>query len=547
MKVTKLNKVKRFVVTSIVATLLMTGQNLLHAEEVERLYISDTILKRENEKIPLSIHRIDGNNYVPLVAIINSFGLRAEFDSDRGIVVLHADSNLDAEREFYNFLNSTEYTILESEHLIEFSGNVFEVPETKLVNGHNFVPVSALSWLFGHAVLLDRIPNTVLMTRDYFLMIEPEILEGYRDFIGDNIVDFSVDNMEALSSIIDFENYSAFLVGEGHAVSANSDIKLNFIKFLNQNYGVRHIIDEVGYFSSIMKNRFLETGDESIIHEYLETFKGTFSYTKEVYDFYMNLYEYNQTLPESERIILHGIDVGHGWESGIKIVLGILLEQNSEMPEEVKRAYDIIAKADISQSELGVLINSIDENKDIFQEYLGNDYIDFKFALRSIWQGMVYAETQNNLSARVLFIGENMRDVHTEFEIDKFFGMFGGLHTVLNSTTVEGIKNLAHFLNTEFSPTQNKVLSIRSIYVDSYYRNAQTGSSYSLSNGDNDALTLKMTMNNILDEAVSGNLAIVPTGNIASGEGFLSDASQYLLVVKGSPASTQYLSSANER
>lgn len=364
-------------------------------------------------------------------------------------------------------------------------------------------------------------------------MIGRSALEEYTQFIQENTVNFPLNDIGGLNDIINFENYFAFLVGEGHAVSSNTDVMLAFIKFLNQNYGVRHIIVEIGYCDTILKNEFLETGDISILHEFMDSTRDTLAYTREMYYFYINLFEYNQTLPENERIILHGIDVQHNWRSGLGIIRG-LLEQYGEMSTEVQSAYNTISKADLTHEDLRTLISSIDENNYAFQEHLGEDYIDFRLGLRSIWQAMVFQQTGDH-AIRVPFIVENVQNIHAEFEIDKFFGMFGGFHTNLTGMAGES-KNMAHFLNTEFEPTKNSVLSIMSIYVNSYHMDQFTGNSVLVDIG----LTLGITMNAILDEAISGDFAVTPTGNISFGAGFLSDMYQYILVVRNSPASTRY-------
>lgn len=522
-----------FLLATILLSIFISNFNIVSAREIPNVLKSDTMLYLEDNKIPITVYKIENKDYVPLVSIINFFGMEADFDNHHQIVITQNET-INVQKEFYNFIDEGQHTIQNSTHTMEFYGNRFSVPDLKLVDNYNFIPVSELADFFGYQLLYDKIPNAVVMSNDYFYSLDKETLVKYSQYMKENKIDFTLDDdMDALKAI-DFENYNVYLLGENHAIDKNADMKLNFIKFLYKNYGVRYIIDESGYCDTIMLNRFLQTGDTSILEKIIESFKRTFSYTKENYDFYIKLYEFNQSLPENEKIVIVGIDVQHNWKNGLNVIK-LLTDESKEMPDIVKSVFDTINKEGLNHDEMKSVLDIVDKNEFQFKQYFGENYLDFYFGIRSIWQSMEFY-VEEDFSLRERFIHENISDLYAMFDMQKCFGMFGGAHTMLNGTFDED-KNLAQYLNTEFEPARNKVLSIMCMYENSCYMDKYTGASISV------YPNYGKTLNKVLAEAVIGDYGICPVGEIKFyDDSTLSDMFQYMLCVKNSPASTPFRS-----
>lgn len=519
-----------FLLAIIILSILISNLNVVLANEILNVSKSDTLLYLEDDKIPITVYKIENKEYVPLVSIINFFGMKTHFDNNNNQIIITQDETINTQKEFYDFINPGQHTVQSSTHTMEFYGNQFSVPDLKLIDNYNFIPVSELPDFFGYQLLYDKIPNAVVMSNDYFYTLDNEALTKYSQYIKENKIDFTSDDMESLKAI-DFENYNVYLLGENHAISKNTDIKLNFIKFLHKNYGVRYMIDESGYCDTIMLNRFLQTGDTSILEKKIESFKHTFSYTKEIYDFYIKLYEFNQTLPENEKIIMIGIDVQHNWKNGLNIIK-LLIDKNKEMPDVVKSVFDTINTEELNHNEMKSVLDIVNKNESQFKQYFGDNYLDFYFGLRSIWQSMEFY-VDDDFSLRERFIHENISDLYTMLDMDKCFGMFGGAHTMLNGTFDED-KNLAQYLNTEFEPTSNQVLSIMCMYENSYYMDKYTGSALPVTPNFGNRL------NKIFAEAVTSDYGICPAGEISFEDGMLSEIFQYMICIKNSPASTPF-------
>lgn len=517
---------------AIMVSLLTSSMNIALANTNPSFSKSNTLLYFEDKKIPATVYQIDSIDYVPFAAVINSFGMKAHLNNENNVLVITQDETLNTEKEFYDMIDNGQHIIEDSPHTMEFYGNSFRIDDVKLVDGYNLIPVSALGDLFGYQLLYDRVPNAVVMTDDSFYGLDEETYSLYSRYMQENTIPFTLDNLDSLKSI-HFENYNVYLLGENHAIGKNTDIRLSFMKFLHENYGVRYLIDESGYCDAMLFNLYLETGDASMLQEIIESVKGTFGYTKELEAFYKNLYTYNKTLPDNEKIIMIGIDVQHNWEEGLEI-LQLLVEENKEkpVPDTVQSVLEIMKQEEHTAEEIKAALTIMDENKPEFEQYFADKYFDFYYGMRSVWQSLEFYK-EHDFSVRERFIHENIRDYYTALDMDKCFGMFGGAHTMLDGMMGED-KNLAQYLNTEFAPTQNKVLSIMCMYENSYYMDKRTGEAMPV------VPNYGKRLNQTLAAATTGNYGICPTDTIQLGNDALSDMFQYMLCIKDSPAATPY-------
>ena len=357
----------------------------------------------------------------------------------------------------------------------------------------------------------------------------------YRQQMEPYAVNFSPDDMSPLDTL-DLKDYRVFLIGESHAVGKNAEIKLSFFKYLNQRLGVRYIIEEAGYCNTIAINQFLQTGEAVLISELIESYKGTFGYTNERYAYYSELYKYNQTLPEGEKIVVIGIDVQHHTQYGITLLRAFAGE--GEMSEPVRDVFDILSADEPTLEQIDSALNTLEANKAAFQTYLGAGYFDFYYGLRAVWQAFVYYTggtgfEKASFSVRESFICDNFRDLYADLGIGSCFGMFGFKHVILNGRFGAN-KVLGNYLNTEVEATRDQVLSIMCIYQNCYYMDLASGLSVP------EPSQYGYTFGNALAETVSGDYGICPSGTLSIGDRVLSDEFQYMLCVKNSPAFSMF-------
>lgn len=359
------------------------------------------------------------------------------------------------------------------------------------------------------------------------------LAEIYKEYISKNAAELSLDTMDSDLKRIDFENYNTIFIGESHGVGRNDSVKMSFLKYLNQNFKIRYLIEESGYCGSIIINQFLQTGNEELIIDLMNSHEKTYSYSNEKYNFYIDLYQYNQSLPEKEKIKVIGIDIQHNVAYGRK-VLSSMEHHNKEKPDAVQKVFDLITSGTGNGEELIININSamdmVEVNSDIFKEYFGRDYMDFYFGLLGIKQAEVFYRSKN-FASREAYILENFSQLFMELEIDKCFGMFGSIHVFLDHGFLE-TKALANYLNTEFEPTKNKVLSINCIYHNCEYLDPLTGVNTVLSSPFSAAFSKPFA------ETISGDYGICPSGELIFENKPLSEKFQYMLCIKGSSPNT---------
>lgn len=110
-------------------------------------------------------------------------------------------------------------------------------------------------------------------------------------------------NDAAIDSTLHLSAYRAFFVGESHTGDFEPRFKFCFIKQLHERYGVKDVFMEIGYAAAWFYNRYLETGDSSLLSNKQLIYMGG------VYpEFWKKLYQYNSTFPDSLKITIHGID-----------------------------------------------------------------------------------------------------------------------------------------------------------------------------------------------------------------------------------------------
>jgi hypothetical protein len=113
-------------------------------------------------------------------------------------------------------------------------------------------------------------------------------------------VDFRGDE---LNKYLHLDKYKIILFGEQHNGSFDPEIKYHLITDLNRRTGNRHVFMEVGVANAWHYNRYLETGDMADL--YTDPAKsGHTPYAL----FWQRLYAYNRSLPEKQKIVIHGVD-----------------------------------------------------------------------------------------------------------------------------------------------------------------------------------------------------------------------------------------------
>lgn len=129
------------------------------------------------------------------------------------------------------------------------------------------------------------------------------------------------------------KDYRFFFVGEEHHKQINSVIQLTFLLYLHRHAQVRNLIIEGSYSTGFLINQYLQTGEEGLLRKALTNIPVC---PEDQMAIYQQLYAYNQSLPEDQRIRVAGIDLEHSPELALQVLHTLLPSQASQIPEELQ-------------------------------------------------------------------------------------------------------------------------------------------------------------------------------------------------------------------
>lgn len=292
--------------------------------------------------------------------------------------------------------------------------------------------------------------------------------------LGNN---FSEKNFELLNECIGKNDI--FLAGESHAIKTNYDLKLSLLIYYNRAAGVNYLLVELGYGTSGLINRYLETGNEEILDYIYKNIKGAYECNIESYDFWKKLRTYNLTLPPEKRIKAIGIDMERPMDISLKYLQSLIPDYNAptiitERDQSLKTSLNNVQNLEIDDVKkiLESLRADIENNKNTYIQYLGINYFDFTYIIDNILNTIHgVADESKEFEIREQYMFENFVKIYNHFPKGKYFGQFG-LEHVLQGEYESYIGKFERFAkrlsNSNGSPVKDKVTSIAYEYKDCY-------------------------------------------------------------------------------
>lgn len=321
-----------------------------------------------------------------------------------------------------------------------------------------------------------------------------------------NVSQLDIENNEDFSSFAMLDsvvsNYSVFFTGENHNFrTSNYKLQLKMLKYLYKMNGTRHLFLEFGVSRGWLVNSYVQSGDSSL-------FKILEDYSYDEYALlYKGLMEFNKTLPEDKKIMVHGIDIERSYSTPIKAMSMLLptsqppksislnIETLKSLAGFVDDEHDSFQEEEesdkmtnynynynygsrySSDNTLELIIRDYDSLKPIYQQYLGDNAPLFdlmvegvkaeikrnEFLLTASMQSFIYREQ---------FMYESLLSLVKQYPGEKFYGQFGRCHTPVTSQDkwcdFYFFNSLANRLTeTEEVELKGKVMSIGIYYPGS--------------------------------------------------------------------------------
>lgn len=298
--------------------------------------------------------------------------------------------------------------------------------------------------------------------------------------------------------------YKIFFTGENHYYSSeNSKIEMEMLKYFHKNAGVRNVIIELGFSRGYMLNKYVN-GDTAYFKELEGTTAKVFLY------FYKKLRDWNMSLPDSNRITIHGVDIERFKDDG-PVLMSKLLPNYLEVPESIQMTVEAIhslseykkkyyndyydrrdygsekgnqsggsyyyypfAKGYYDANSIDSILSNIQSNIEVYKLVLKDKFAVFENIVNSLKENRQWEETSNNVYQNIYrerIIYSNISKLMKADSNAKFYGQFGRCHINKEQSGIEcgvyAFNSVVNRLNTGIA--KNKVMSIAIFYKKNYY------------------------------------------------------------------------------
>ncbi|RYZ49250.1 MAG: hypothetical protein EOP49_16705 [Sphingobacteriales bacterium] len=137
-----------------------------------------------------------------------------------------------------------------------------------------------------------------------------------------------------LNEYLDLDKYKVILFGEQHNNVFDPQIKYELITEAHRHARIRHVFLEISVSNAWHFNRYLHTGDSNLLY-ILSAKRQKTPYMH----FWERLYLFNRQLPDTGKIVIHGIDFE---TTSVFQTLLELAPAGAEIPQGLRRVMDTI-------------------------------------------------------------------------------------------------------------------------------------------------------------------------------------------------------------
>lgn len=358
------------------------------------------------------------------------------------------------------------------------------------IMGDNEVKRLVSSILIGIMILAVGCSNTKTLTvKDYLQSNNSAInIKDINDF----------DGLELIKE--DLKDKKIIFTGEYHALTKDDEVRMKMVKYIQQEIGLNSYLLECGYSSAYFMNKYLESGDEEILKKVFSNVEGTSAHNIDDYNFFKDLYEFNKTLSEEDKIKVVGIDIEHNFGNTYDYIKTIIKDKslNTQVLEKVLTSLEdmnscLKTSVQVSQdekiklfnnlnSDIDVLIEDIKNNKQIYINIFKEDFFGLELVVKNIkakyLSDTTYYDAEKCLSIREEQMYENFVIQDKEIDNGIYFGQFGANHINKSPIRIANVQSEIETTYVDFEPIasklnnsdkyQGKVMSILYAYQDKY-------------------------------------------------------------------------------
>lgn len=298
---------------------------------------------------------------------------------------------------------------------------------------------------------------------------------------------FSVEEYNAkYAKTIDFEkgidnktfgnaDYRVFLAGEYHAQTKGYQSKKMLIQYLHEKQDVDYLICEVGMGHGMFLDDYIQNGDDEKLKFFMNQIENTMAWTKEEYEFWQWLYEYNQQQSEQDKLHIIGLDVEIERYPKCTIKgLSLLLDDSVTPAEEIQPLIERMKQGD--ETVIWEFPKVLEEYPEQMQEAFGENFPWAEQYAKNVEATKKYFELDKSKGVNPHQIRDDAMMDNFCFALErlpedaKFFGQFGVEH-ILQSEMIttfvlqENYNRFAMQLQEDDSPVKGEVCSIYLVFL----------------------------------------------------------------------------------
>lgn len=256
------------------------------------------------------------------------------------------------------------------------------------------------------------------------------------DYLSKNTYSFSLEKGfgKPLEDVLKqkLKSYRVIIQGEGgsHYLKFYNDLRLVWLEYLSNEFGLRHFFMEFGHSSALLCNKFLETLDS--------TFLPNARFTQHKY-LWKELADFNHNKTREKQLSVFGIDFErpHSYCKALK-----LLVPNVNPSKNIEPAIKLIKECNDTLydcpyvTDLNLILKKyLEKNELEFDKLFGSKMLDIK---KIVFNTMNCKDSANNRNKKMV---NNFMENDREMRDPLYFGQLGMAHTVFSN------KNFASLLN----------------------------------------------------------------------------------------------------
>lgn len=286
-------------------------------------------------------------------------------------------------------------------------------------------------------------------------------------YLEKNKQEFRKDNSSGFK-IFDknFYNNSMFLIGENHGFVKSHEFELEFIKHLKAKTNFKYYLDESSYTDVIKINRYLDTGNEEILKDLINSYKGTFAWNKQNFEKWKYIYTLNKILVPKDQIRFLGVDIEQDPKNSLQYIRQII----KPVVKKLSKDDPLLALYNFQDKyfKLAPIVQNILTKKDSFKykTLFKSQYFNLFYVIENLNNLIICDNSDDWNKCRDEKIFNNFVTLYKKNNLKgkKFYGMWGKNHIYQEKS--EGVDWFASRLKNSDLGFKNKIASIGMFYID---------------------------------------------------------------------------------